>query len=251
MKRPVLLYVLGSAPEPVARAHGDFPHWFAALWRDQPVDVTVFDGVQPRAMPPLRGFAGVVLTGSPASMTDPEPWMEIAVEFVRDAARHGTPVLGVCFGHQLIGAAYGGSVVRNPAGPEHATGTIELTSAGRADPLFDGVPDRFDANLSHWDALEASTLSPANGIRVLAANDRTGAQAIAGGDAIRGVQFHPEFSGAIARAYVEAHRAVLAASADDRGAPDDHPDSLSHRARDTPAAVQVFSNFTRHWIFKA
>jgi len=251
MNRPVLLYVLGEPPEPVAAAHGRFEDWFSALWARDPVDVTAFRGDRPARPPHPDGFAGVVLTGSPASVTEPEHWMEIAVEYLRLCAGVGVPVLGVCFGHQLIGAAFGGSVVRNPRGWEVSTRAIALTEAGRADPLFDGVDDPFEANLSHTDVVDAATLSPVNGVRVLAANDKADAQAIAAGDGIRGVQFHPEFSGAVARAYVEHRRDELAADADARGAADDHPDAAARRARDTPAAIRVFANFTRHWILKS
>ncbi len=249
--RPVLLYVLGAAPEPVASAHGQFSDWFERLWRNDPVDIQVFDGTGPARPPDPDEFAGAVLTGSPASMTEPEPWMEIAVEFTRHAAFIGTPVLGVCFGHQLIGAAYGGSVVENPRGWEVSTCGVSLTTDGAADLLFDGIEPEFHVNLSHRDIVTSDTLAPANGIRVLARNDRTDVQAVAAGDAIRGVQFHPEFTGDIARAYVENRADRLAEDARARGADDDHPERLAARARDTPAGERVFANFTRHWILKS
>jgi len=62
------------------------------------------------------------------------------------------------------------------------------------------------------------------------------------------VQFHPEFSGAVMRAYLRARADELAADARARGAPDDEPAAAAARARDTPAAERVFANFTRHWI---
>jgi len=251
VKRPVCLYVLGAAPEVVAAAHGPFTSWFAALWRDDPVQMLVFDGSSGAPPPDPRGLAGFVLTGSSASMTAPEPWMEPVVEVVRHAAAAGTPVLGICFGHQLIGACYGGSVVRNPRGWEVGTHEVELTPAGRADPLFRDVPDRFAANFSHQDEVEADTLAPANGVRILAGNAKTPVQAFAAGDSIRGVQFHPEIDGPIARAYVAKRYAELAADAAARDAPDEHPEHLLAGARPSPAAVQVFKNFTRNWLLKS
>jgi len=53
------------------------------------------------------------------------------------------PVLGVCFGHQLLGWALGDVVERNPAGPECGVRTVTLTAAGVADPLFAGLPPSF------------------------------------------------------------------------------------------------------------
>jgi GMP synthase (glutamine-hydrolysing) len=160
-------------------------------------------------------------------------------------------LLGVCFGHQLIGAAFGGSVVRNPRGWEISTHSVELTDRGRADPLFEGVDPSFDVNLSHADVVDVDTLSPANGVQVLAGNAKTDAQAIAAGDGIRGVQFHPEFSGAVVRSYIETRWDELRDDARSREAGDDHPEALAARARDTPDAVRIFDNFTRNWILKA
>jgi GMP synthase (glutamine-hydrolysing) len=238
-RHPVLLYVLGHPPDPVAAAHGPFRRWFERIAGDT-LDLRVFDGTTGAVPASPEEFAGAVLTGSPASMTEPEPWMEIAVEWLRHAAHAGTPVLGVCFGHQLIGAAYGGSVIKNPCGWEMSTHAVELTEDGRADLLFEGLDHRFDVNLSHADIVDADTLAPANGIRVLARNPMSEVQALAAGDSIRGVQFHPELTGAITRSYVEHRRDRLA-----------DPDAMAARARNCPAGAAVFANFTKHWIQRA
>jgi GMP synthase (glutamine-hydrolysing) len=243
-----LIYVTGEPPAAVAAEHGRFPSWFQRLWDGDPIEVEIFEGTGPNPPPDPRAFAGAVITGSPASVTAPEPWMELAVEFIRAAATFGTPVLGVCFGHQLIGAAYGGSVVRNPAGWEVSTWDVELTPAGRSDPLFDGLPDQFAVNFSHADVVDHDTLSPANGIRILARNARAQAQAIGAGDAIRGVQFHPEFSGVISQAYVRTRYSELAEDAARRGAAGDHPARRMAAARDCSAGRRVFENFTRHFV---
>lgn len=67
------------------------------------------DGEFPAADVPLDG---VIITGSPASVNDPLPWIATAEAFVRDLARRGIPTVGLCFGHQLIARALGGRVVR-------------------------------------------------------------------------------------------------------------------------------------------
>lgn len=236
----VLLYNVGEPPPPVAAVHGRFPAWFRRLCEPEGVDLAVYDGVQATSPPPVRDYAGIVVGGSPASVTAPEPWMEAAVETIREAARVGTPVLGVCFGHQLIAAAFGGSVTANPSGWEIATHEIELTGEGRRDPLFRGLPDAFCVQFSHADAVDPDTLSAANGVRVLARNRATAVQALAAGDAIRGVQFHPEFTAAIVRDYVRARADIL---------PD--ADAALARARDAPAGQRVFANWLGAWVRRA
>jgi len=246
--RPICLFIVGHPPDVVRNAHGDFLQWFRKLAARSEVELNPIDGLESNHQPDVRDFAGVVITGSPASLTKPEPWMEVSIELVRDAHHHGTPLLGVCFGHQLIGAAFGGHVIENPKGWELSTYEVEITESGRGDPLFEGIPDVFAANLSHHDILDHDTLSPMNGVRVLARSDKAEVQAVAAGDATRGVQFHPEFSGAITRAYLETRRESIADDARNRGAEDEQPDRLAERTRDCPHSETVFDNFVRNFV---
>jgi GMP synthase (glutamine-hydrolysing) len=241
--RRVLLYVVGAPPADVAAEHGDFAAFFGRAADGVPVELVPADGVA-GPLPDLRGFDGVVMTGSPASLTAPEPWMEEAVELVRIAHERGTPLLGVCFGHQVIGAAFGGAVVPNPSGWEVSTWEVELSPAGRADPLFADLPERFAVNFSHQDAVAPETLAPGNGVAVLAGNAATPVQALAAGPAIRGVQFHPEFDGALVRAYVRSRADRLAAAGCDPGA-------LETRGADTPQGRAVLTNFMKHFVMRA
>lgn len=244
LRRRVCLHVLGDPPPEVEAAFGNYVLWFERLWAEFAVEVVAVRGDAGGPLPDPRDYAGIVLSGSPASLTEPEPWMEGPVEVVRQAAQVGTPLLGVCFGHQVIGAAYGAGVIVNPTGWEVSTREVEVLDAGARDPLFSGLGPRLRVNLSHRDVVDGAMISPRNGLRALARNGATDAQALAAGDAIRGVQFHPEFDGAVTAAYVRARRDTLTAAGED-------PDALLAAAADTPDAVRVFHNFTRHFILKA
>jgi GMP synthase (glutamine-hydrolysing) len=246
---PICVYLVGEPPPEVAADHGDsFFSWFERLVEPHPARAVARDGLG-GAPPDPREFAAVVITGSPASLTAPEPWMEASVELVREAHRIGTPVLGVCFGHQVIGAAFGGEVRRNPQGWEMGTFAVELAGGGARDPLLAGLPERFEVNLSHQDVVAPGTLPPP--VRVLAGNRRAPVQVIAAGDATRGVQFHPEFDGAIVRSYLHCRYPELEADAEARAAPHDHPERLLERARDCPHGEQVFANFVREFALRA
>jgi GMP synthase (glutamine-hydrolysing) len=248
-RRPVCIYVCGAPPPPVAAERGVFADWFRRLLSAHPVDAAVVDARTETRAPEPSAFAGIVLTGSPASVAEPEPWMDAAIELVRDARRTGTPVLGVCFGHQIVAAALGGAVVVNPLGWEVGTRSIELTGEGRADPLFAGLGPMVRVNFSHRDVVDPDSL-PA-GCAVLARNQKNGAQAFAAGDAVRCVQFHPEFDGATTRAYLRTRHDVLAAHAAERGAPDEHPAVLLENTEDTPDSERIFHNFIGHWVLAA
>ena len=230
-----MLLQLGAAPESFPQELGDYLQWFESAWGG-PLELV--DG-RPEArltkLPDPRDYAGVIVSGSPASLAQIEmpAWMDAAAELVRRAHEVGTPLLGVCFGHQLIGYAFGGRVINNPWGWEVGTRHVEVTHAGQADPLFAGLPQRLRVNLTHRDIIDPETRPPE--LRVLARNEAAEIQAVAVGDSTWGVQFHPEICGAIMRGYINARRPLL----------DQHHDcdALHASSEDCPDARRLMHNF--------
>lgn len=110
----------------------------------------------------------------------------ISVEAIRHFAGK-LPILGVCLGHQGIGAAFGGQIVRAQQLMHGKTSEITTTREG----VFAGLPERFTVNRYHSLAIEKETCPP-----VLAVTARTDDGEIMGVRhrelAIQGVQFHPE-----------------------------------------------------------
>jgi GMP synthase (glutamine-hydrolysing) len=95
-------------------------------------------------------------------------------------------------------------------------------------------------NLTHRDLIDPATLPAA--VRILAVNEQTPVQALAVGDHLRGIQFHPEVSGVVARGYIEARRHLL---------PGRDVDALVREATDCPDGLAVMQNFRRHFVEKA
>jgi len=230
----VLVVCTGQPHAAVAARVGGFGAWFERRLSPR-VEVVLADARSP--LPPPGRFDGIVLTGSMDSVTAWTPWMAATAHWALAAARL-RPVLGVCFGHQLLGRALGGRVERNPGGPEAGTVLVHLTEAGLADPLFAGLPGHLPVHQAHQDHL---VTLPA-GARQLAWNGRTPVQAFAAGDALRAVQFHPEFDAPRCRAILEGAREVLAMAG---------PDGLTRALgsiRPTPAAAQVLSNWLTAYV---
>ncbi len=210
----LLLIKAGSTHPEVVRSQGDYDEWFRRALpggADRCTTISVFDG---EALPSPAGWGGAIVTGSPSSVRDEAPWMARLSRWALDAAGVGLPILGVCFGHQLLGEALGGRVDESPAGWELGTIEVELTDEGRRDPLFAGLPPVLVVQSTHRDELIRGPPAPGSGtppprsvprtIR-LAGNDHSAWQAFAAGSAIRAVQFHPEVSAPTLRKVLEVH----------------------------------------------
>lgn len=233
MKR-ILVVRTGRPSAAVALRFGDFGAWFERLLAPR-VAVELADATAP--LPLASRFDGIVLTGSLASVTERSPWMA-ALGHWSLAAAATRPVLGVCFGHQLLGWALGARVERNPRGPEVGARTVTLTAAGIADPLFAGLPASFLALEAHED--HVPHVPP--GARLLAASARTPVEAFAAGATIRAVQFHPEFDPPRSRAVVTADRAMLVRAG---------PGGCSvaqGTVRPAPGAARVLDNWLTHFV---
>lgn len=134
-------------------------------------------------------FRGVIVTGSAASVCDPPPWMPATAGFLIHAWEAGVPVLGVCFGHQLLAwAAFGPEAVRRAARPEVGYPEVRLWGS---DPVLDVLDRRFTTFVSHEDEVLAQP-----GMTVLGATDRCAVHAFRFADRPAwGVQFHLEYGG--------------------------------------------------------
>jgi anthranilate synthase/aminodeoxychorismate synthase-like glutamine amidotransferase len=102
----------------------------------------------------------------------------------------GTPILGVCLGHQAIGAAYGGRVIRAPRGVMHGK-TSHITHAGTG--LFEGLPSPLQVMRYHSLVVEEETLPTSLVVEAVAADDSSEIHALRHRQhPVWGVQFHPE-----------------------------------------------------------
>lgn len=203
--KPFLILETGRPIEPLRR-HGGFGHWIrvaAGLHARQVRHVHVLDG---EPLPGHRDWAGVLVTGSGAMVTERLDWSERSADWLRAAAEAGLPILGICYGHQLIAHALGGKVDYNPRGREMGTVEVRLKAEAAADPLFAGLPAAMPAQTTHLQTV----LEPPPGAIVLAESERDGCQAFRWGEAAWGLQFHPEFSTGMMRGYIRGRAQALA-----------------------------------------
>ncbi len=202
---PRFLILETGRPVPSMRRHGDFTHWIrtAAGLGGAQVDVSrVLDGHAP---PMAQAYAGVLITGSGAMVTEREAWSESTAEWLREAAHAGVPLLGICYGHQLLAHALGGRVDYNPHGREMGTVAVHLHPEAASDPLFRGLPQGFAAQTTH---LQTVAAPPPDAV-VLARSHLDACQSFRWRSHVWGLQFHPEFGVTHMRGYIAARRDAL------------------------------------------
>lgn len=238
----ILILKTGDAVPAVRARRGDYDAWFEAALGERCRVSSVHAG---DPLPRVAGLGGLLVTGSSALVSDPDPWIAEAAGLVLGAVSAGVPILGVCFGHQLVADALGGRVGTNPNGREIGTCEISLTEAGRADPLFEGLDERFLVQESHRDAVLA--LPP--GATTLASNAKTAEQAFAVGEHVRCVQFHPEFDADVMRGYVEGRADAIADEARARGEdPDVVLAAIRRGISETPSGLRILRSWLRHFV---
>lgn len=162
-----------------------------------PFDAVHVPSAEP--IPPLDRYTHLLVTGSDATFSRPEPWFDVEAEVVREAVDRDLAVLGSCFGHQMLAYALSGpETVRRAPIPEVGWIAIDIV---QSDPLLASLPDPWHAFTAHLD--EVCDL-PAPW-QTLARNDACAIQAMRYGDRpIWGLQPHPETSPDEARFQMEA-----------------------------------------------
>ena len=147
-------------------------------------------------LPDHTEFDGVVVTGSRSSVYWDEEWIPPLVDYVAEAAAAGLPVLGVCYGHQVVAEALGGRVAGMD---EFEIGYNEVRHRGD-DELFAGIDESFTVFTTHGDTV--AELPPNT---TLLAENEHGVHAFRDGHCW-GVQFHPEYDVETAREVTEGKR---------------------------------------------
>ncbi|WP_149195386.1 glutamine amidotransferase [Luteimonas suaedae] len=231
---PPLLIIDTGQPVAPLRRHGDFAHWIrvaAGLRRHEATALNVEAG---DALPAPAGFAGVIVSGSAAMVTERLDWSERAAAWLRDAAHAGLPLFGICYGHQLIAHALGGTVGDSPGGRTMGTVEVARTAAAPEDPLFAALPARFAAQVTH---LQSVLRAPPDAV-VLATAGHDPCHAFRWRDHVWGVQFHPEFSALHMRGYIRARAELLRRDGAD-------PERLAAAVRAAPQARRLLRRFAR------
>jgi GMP synthase (glutamine-hydrolysing) len=141
--KQIALIKTGCTVEQIRPRHGDFEKWFAEGMGVS--DLLQIDVFRHQPFPDTTNLSGIVITGAPAMVSDREDWSEHTAEWLAKVVPTGIPILGVCYGHQLLAHALGGRAGPNPNGRQIGTVLSQLVDKYSNDPLTENLPVKFSA----------------------------------------------------------------------------------------------------------
>lgn len=228
----LIIIKVGSTLPSLASKKGDFEDWILAGMKMAKETAAVIDVSLGAPLPEYEQVAGIVITGSHAMVTERQAWSERTAHWLPGAVEGGIPILGICYGHQLLAYAMGGEVGDNPDGREYGTMDVGVEAAASEDALLHGLPTSIKVQTGHTQTV----LRLPESARRLAFSRKDRNQAFVIGACAWGVQFHPEFDAEITRAYIRHMWKTLHAEGQD-------PEELISQSQDTETGSEILRRF--------
>ncbi|MCQ0970614.1 type 1 glutamine amidotransferase [Paracoccus sp. TK19116] len=180
----------GKSPDQIRDELGDYPDMFHRLLAGRGFDFRTYDVEEMEFPGSVADQDGWLITGSRHGAYEDHAFIPPLEDFIRDAYATSVPMVGICFGHQIIAQALGGTVVKHPDG----------WAVGVQDYDFGGAP----VTLNAWH--QDQVVSLPEGAEVAGRNAFCENAALIYGDRAYTVQAHPEFDDAFIQGLID-HRA--------------------------------------------
>ncbi|MCZ4351099.1 type 1 glutamine amidotransferase [Roseovarius aestuarii] len=178
----------GHAPADIKADMGDYDAMFADLLAGHGLNYVTYNVVDNEFPNSAQECDGWLITGSKHGAYEDHDWIPPLEQLIRDIQANGSPLIGVCFGHQIIAQALGGVVEKFKNG----------WSIGRTEYVLDGQPIALNA----WHQDQVTTLPP--GATVIGNSDFCDHAFLMYGDTILTMQPHPEHTSAFVQRLIES-----------------------------------------------
>lgn len=178
------ILLCGHAPDELMPEHGNYDLMFQRLLGENAFDYSTWAVVDNQLPPDIHAADAWLITGSKHGVYEDHPWIPPLEAFIREAYSADVPMVGICFGHQMLAQALGGKVLKFDGG----------WSVGRVDYALEGLDEAAHSNTAaimayHQD--QVVELPPE--AQVIGSTDFCRYAALAYGKTALSLQPHPEF----------------------------------------------------------
>ena len=234
MTKPILILKMGETLPHLYHRRGDFEDWIMAPLTNVRIRFRVVAPYKEKLPSEPTDFAGVIITGSHAMVTDREDWSERTAAWIPRVIESHVPLLGICYGHQLLAQALGGVVGSSPINIELGTVDVNLNGKAAKDTLLKKSPPVFKAHASH----SQSVIQLPPDAVLLASNKNEPHHAYSIGQHAWGLQFHPEFDADIMKTYIHEFAGLMETHGQD-------PRKASGAVVETPHSRSLLQRFVK------
>ncbi len=228
------IYILktGTTFESTKEKLGDFDRWVKNNIKEKNIKTVNIE--KNEKLPGLKSAKGFIITGSHSMVTEELGWSRELERYIKEISSKKIPLLGICYGHQLISKALGGKADFNKKGKEIGSVKIKKLISSEKDPLLKDIPGKFYGHETHY---QSALKLPSSAV-VLAKNLHDRHQAVRFNDTTWGVQFHPEFDEDIMKEYIVKQEKSLEKLGFDK-------DKLLRGVKNCKISSRVLKNFEK------
>lgn len=195
--KKISIITCGPGVSEVKSMYGQASDWIEKKLSNYNVELSIIKGYEKGQLNTGIDDAWII-TGSAYSVYEDLDWIKYLSDQLHAMSSVHKPVLGICFGHQLIAHTFGGKVELNSKGWELGSCKVDLMSESSSSMLFANLSTPLDVYQSHQDVVSELP----SGATLMASN-KMGIQAFKCNDNFYGVQFHPEFTYDVMKKYLE------------------------------------------------
>ena len=203
MNKYIAIIQTGEPIKEVLAKYGNFDKMFINGMNIDPVKTKTVNVFRNESLPSsIKKIAGIIITGSPSMVTEGNDWCITTQKWLSQFIDLNLPILGICYGHQLLAKVIGGDVGWNPMGREMGQVNLSMTHEARNDKLFASLIAEHSMTLRFQATHQQSVLSLPTEATLLGTTLLDSHHCFCYKQHIWGLQFHPEFTPEIIKDYI-------------------------------------------------
>lgn len=208
MNKPIAIIQTGKPVDTALKKYGHFNQWFIKAMRIDESFTETYAVYEDLSFPDINNISGLIISGSPSMVTEKNHWSEKTIEYLTQFLDSTIPVLGVCYGHQLLAKLLGGTVDWNPLGRQMGQVSVDFNDEINNDRLFQPLLSQKQPLPFIATHQQAVTELP-DEVTILGTTVLDKHHCFRYKKHMWGLQFHPEFNAAIIKDYISTRSSDL------------------------------------------